>query len=179
MSLIELIFLALALGTDCFVVSFSQGCIFRQNRLKNSVLLALTMGLFQGVMPFIGYFGASFLYNYVESYSRWLVFGIFMILGLKFIFEAFEEKEDEAFCIGFKCLVALGVATSIDALAAGAGIRLAAADIVFPAVLIGIVSFLMSLGGFWSGNCIRNFPSKYLEILGGLILISLAVKALL
>jgi putative Mn2+ efflux pump MntP len=124
-------------------------------------------------------------------------------LGLKFIFEAFEEKEDEAFCIGVKCLVALGVATSIDALAAGAGIRLAVADIVFPAVLIGAASFLMSLGGFWSGNCIKRFPvrltrshetafrlspsrrpsasahSRYLEIFGGLILIGLAVKALL
>lgn len=93
MNFIDLILLGLALGVDCFVVSFSQGLIFKSEKVKNSFKLALTMGLFQGVMPVIGYIGTNSLYKYVVPYSKWIVFGIFLLLGLKFIVESFQPKE--------------------------------------------------------------------------------------
>lgn len=93
MSLIEILFLSIALGIDCCVVSFSQGLIFTANRRKNSFLLALTMGAFQGIMPAIGYFFANLISKYVETFSHWLVFVIFAALGIKFIIEAFHEKK--------------------------------------------------------------------------------------
>ena len=178
MSLISIIFLAVALGIDCLVVSFSQGLIFTSKPIKNSLALAFTMGMFQGVMPVIGYAGADVIHRYVEAYSRCLVFGIFLILGLKFILEAFQEKEEEICCIGIKCLLGMGLATSIDALVSGASLNFTGTPLLLSAIIIGAASFLMSLTGFWFGNFFKTFPSKYLEISGGMILIILAVKAL-
>ena len=178
MSLFEIILLALALGVDCLVISFSQGLIFNKNRTKNSLSLAFTMGIFQGLMPVIGYVGADVINSYVEKFSDWLVFAIFLMLGLKFIFEAFQEKEKTICCIGFKCLISMGFATSIDALVAGASLNFSGTKLFVPAVIIGIASFLMSLSGFWFGNSFKKFPSKILEIAGGVILIGLALKAI-
>lgn len=178
MNFIDLILLGLALGVDCFVVSFSQGLIFKSEKVKNSFKLALTMGLFQGVMPVIGYIGTNSLYKYIVPYSKWIVFGIFLLLGLKFIVESFQPKEKEVQCIGLKCLLGLGLATSIDALVSGASIRLTQTSLLISVMIIGIASFLMSIGGFYSGNFIKNIPSKYLEITGGLILVALAFKSL-
>lgn len=178
MNFIDLILLGLALGVDCFVVSFSQGLIFKSEKVKNSFKLALTMGLFQGAMPVIGYIGTNSLYKYVVPYSKWIVFGIFLLLGLKFIVESFQPKEKEVQCIGLKCLLGLGLATSIDALVSGASIRLTQTSLLISVMIIGIASFLMSIGGFYNGNFIKNIPSKYLEITGGLILVALAIKSL-
>ncbi len=180
MGLTELILLAVALGIDCLVVSFSQGLIFNANRTKNSLALAFTMGLFQGGMPVIGFFAAGLVSRYVQAFSDWIVFIIFLILGIKFIYEAFRKEEGPGIsCIGFKCLISLGVATSIDALGAGVSLKFAGADLVLSSCLIGVASFFMSLAGFWSGNCFKVIPSKYLEALGGVILIGLALKAVL
>lgn len=179
LNLIEIILLAAALGIDCLVVSFSQGLIFNKNRTKNSLALASVMGIFQGFMPVIGYTGANAINSYVSNFAHWLVFGIFMILGLKFIFEAFQKKEETICCIGFKCLMSMGFATSIDALVAGASLKFSGAGLLIPALIIGAASFLMSLSGFWFGNFFKNFPSKFLEISGGIILILLALKAVL
>ena len=178
MTLIDIILLAIALGIDCFIVSFSQGLIFKNNRLKNSLNLALTMGFFQGFMPIIGYVGTNSLYKLIVPFSKWIVFGIFLILGLKFIIDSFAPKEEEVQCIGWKCLCGLGIATSIDALVSGATIRLTGTSLALSVSLIGLASFLMSICGFWSGNFIKNIPSKYLEITGGVILILLAIKSL-
>ena len=73
----------------------------------------------------------------------------------------------------------MGVATSIDALVAGGSLNFSRTPLIEPAMIIGFVSFVMSLAGFWSGNIIKNFPSRYLEITGGVILILLAIKAIL
>lgn len=180
MSLVELILLAAALGIDCLVVSFSQGLVFTKNRRKNSFLLALTMGLFQGGMPLLGYLCASVISKYVETFADWIVFGIFSGLGFKFIYEAFhKEEEAKICCIGLRCLISMGIATSIDALGAGVSLHFTCTNIILSVCLIGIVSSVMSLFGFWCGNCLKRILPEYLEIFGGLILITLAVKALL
>ena len=92
--------------------------------------------------------------------------------------ESFQPKKDEFQCIDIKCLLGLGVATSIDALVSGASIRLTATSLLISGIIIGIASFVMSLAGFWSGKLFKNIPSKYLEIAGGVILIILAIKSL-
>ena len=180
MGITDIILLAIALGIDCLVVSFSQGLIFKSNRRKNSLNLSFTMGMFQGVMPLIGYIAADKVYNLLIPFSKWIVFAIFTILGLHFILEAItENQKEEIQCIGFKCLLMLGTATSIDALVSGVTIRLTHAQILLTCLIIGIMSFIMSLAGFWSGNKIKNLPSKYLQISGGIILLILAIKSLL
>lgn len=179
MHIAELIFLSIALGVDCLVVSFSQGLIFTKNRTKNSLALAVTMGLAQSIMPLIGYIGVGLLSKYIEAYSEWLVFAIFLALGIKFIYEAFQEKEETICCIGLKCLIGLGIATSIDAMAAGVSLKLTNTPLLISISMIGLASFFMSICGFWFGNSFKKLPSKYLEISGGIILILLAIKAIL
>ena len=178
MNLIEIIFLAIVLGIDCMVVSFSQGLIFQNNKIKNSLLLAGSMGFFQGFLPCVGYFGINLLSSYIEPFSKLLVFAIFMILGMKFIIEAFQTKKNVT-CMDLKCLVALGIATSIDALASGVNLNLTSTPLLKSALIIGTVSFFMSLCGFWFSVFLKSFPSKILEISGGLILIILACISLI
>ena len=180
MGLTELLLLAVALGIDCLVVSFSQGLIFSSNRRKISLILALTMGGFQGCMPVLGFFSAGLVSNYVQAFADMIVFVIFLVLGIKFIYEAFGKDEAVVVsCIDFKCLISLGIATSIDALGAGVSLKFAGADLILSSSLIAAASFVMSLAGFWGGNCFKVIPSRYLEIFGGIILIGLALKSVL
>ncbi len=179
LSLIDIILLSIALGIDCLVVSFSQGLIFSENRGKNSLKMAAVMGFFQGTMPVIGYVGTDTLYKYIMPFSKWIVFGIFLILGLKFIFESFAPEKAAVKCLDFKCLISLGVATSIDALVSGASLRLTHTNLLLACLIIGLGSFLMSITGFWSGNKLKSICSKCLEKAGGIILIALAIKAII
>ena len=179
MTLFEIIFLAIALGVDCLVVSFSQGLLVRFKRRKISTILALIMGIFQGGMPVITYFLTGLVYNYIAPFAKILVFSIFMFLGVKFIIEAIKKLDEVCQRLGFRVMLLLGVATSIDALGAGVSLKLTNTPLVLASSVIGLMSFLMSMIGFWSGNALKKFDTKYLEISAGVILILLALKALL
>lgn len=178
MSLIEIIILGIVLGIDCLVVSFSQALVSSANRLKNSILLAISMGFFQGLFPCFGYLGTSAVDDFVEPFSHLLVFGIFMVLGVKFITEAFNDKIDgEVCCLDFKCIILMGIATSIDAFASGITLQLTDTPLLLSVLIIGAFSFVMSLLGFNLGIFFKKLPSKSLEILAGIILMIMAVKA--
>lgn len=179
MNLTDIIILGIALGIDCLVVSFSQGLIFKHNRIPNSLVLAFTMGLFQGGMPCISYIFTGFAQSFLEPFKDWIVFLIFMWLGFKLIIEGFYEKEDEICCIDLRCLLGMSVATSIDALASGVSLKLTGTNLLISALIIGFISFGMSVAGFWTGNFFKNLPSKILNTSGGLILIFLALKSVL
>lgn len=177
MSLIDIILLAVALGIDCTIVSFSQGLCFKENRKINALKLAFSMGLFQGLFPVIGYVGTNYIYNYIKYWGNWIAFSIFLILGLKFISESFQNK-DMSECIETKSVIALGVATSIDALVSGATLHITSAPLLLSCITIGVTSFFMSIFGFNFGNIIKFLQPRYMEILGGLILIFLALKTI-
>ncbi len=180
MSYSDIILLAIALSIDAMVVSFSNGLIFTRNKRINSLILAFSVGFFQFLMPIIGFFLALSVSKYVEPYDHWIVFAIFTLLGAKFIKDAFKEEKDEKihcyFCFSYILLVS--VATSIDALGAGISIAFTGGRIMFAAIIIGVITFLNSLLGFWGGYLFKKFPSKNLEISGGVILILLGFKIL-
>lgn len=180
MNTLDILILAIALSIDACVVSFSNGLIFTKNKRANSLILASSVGFFQFLMPIIGYFLAQSVNKYVEPYDHWIVFGIFVLLGAKFIRDAFKEEKTEKiecyFC--FSYILLISIATSIDALGAGVSIAFSGTKILFPAILIGIVTFINSLFGFWSGYLFKKFPTRNLEISGGVILIGLAFKIL-
>lgn len=180
MNTIDILILAIALSIDACVVSFSNGLIFTQNKRINSFMLAVSVGFFQFLMPIIGYFLAQIVSKYVEPYSHWIVFGIFVLLGAKLIKDAFKtEKEEKLNCyLCFSYILLISIATSIDALGAGVSLAFSGIKILFPAIIIGIVTFINSLLGFWSGYLFKKFPTKNLEISGGIILILLAFKIL-
>ena len=177
MSLTDIILLAIALGIDCFVASFSHGLCFHENKIKNALKLAFFMGFFQGLLPIIGYAGVDYIESYIEPFAEWIVFSIFLILGLKFIFEAFTPKEKPE-CISTKSAIILGIATSIDALVSGVSLNFTDTSLLISCSIISGISFLMAITGFFSGNLFKFSNPKYLEIFGGLILIFLAIKVL-
>jgi len=180
LNLVEIILLSIALGMDCLIVSFSQGLIFKSQRVRNSLRLAVSMGMFQGLMPVIGYAATNKIYKHLLPYSKHIVFAIFFILGTHFILEALaNEEKPKITCIGLKCLITLSIATSMDALIAGTTIKLTSTSLLICCFMFGIFSFAMSETGFWLGNCIKNIPTKFLQIFGGIILIVLAIKAII
>lgn len=178
MSYIEIFLLALALSIDACVVSFTYGLTFNQNRLKNALMLALFTGVFQGIMPVLGYKLTEVVKIYIAPYSKIVVFLIFVFLGIKFIKEAFEEKK-KPLCIALSCLFLIGIATSIDAFSAGISLSLYGNKILKPALLITIITFVNSLLGFWFGGKLKNMPTRSLEIFAGIVLILLAINSIL
>lgn len=180
MNTIDILILAIALSIDACVVSFSNGLVFTQNKRINSFMLAVAVGFFQFLMPIIGYFLAQSVHKYVEPYAPWIVFAIFIMLGIKFIKDAFEpERKKEITCyLCFSYIMLMAIATSIDALGAGVSLAFSGIKILIPAIIIGVVTFINSLIGFWSGYLFKKFPTKNLEISSGIILIALAFKTL-
>lgn len=178
MNLIDVLFLAIALSIDATAVAFAYGMCFNEKRLKNSLSLAGFCGVFQGIMPIIGYFILTSYTDLLEPFSKWIVFTIFLLLGLNIIKEAIKSECEELKCLDLKCLFAIAIATSIDALAAGAGLALEKVSILKASLLIAVVTFINTLLGFWEGNTLKKFPTKVLKIFAGLLLILLAVKAL-
>ena len=179
MSYLSIILLAFALSIDACVVSFSYGLVYTQNRLNNSLKLAFCTGLFQGIMPVIGYFLTGFVKSQIQPYANLIVFLIFTYLGIKFIIESFAQNRDKKLSIDIKSLILIGIATSIDAFSAGITLSLFGNKIIKPAELIAIITFGNSLLGFMLGGFIRNLPTRILEISAGIILILLGLKALL
>lgn len=178
MTYLEIFLLALALSVDACVVSFSYGLAFNRERVKNALLLAGFTGFFQGMMPIVGYFLTTFIKSYIAPYAEIIVCFIFVYLGIKFIKESQDENKSKPNCIGLACLFFIGIATSIDAFSAGISLALYGNHILKPAILIAFITFLNSLLGFKLGGKLKKISTKNLEILAGLILIILGVRAI-
>lgn len=176
MSYFSIFILAFALSIDAMIVSFSYGLVYKNERLKNSMLLALFTGIFQGLMPIIGYYLTNAVKTNISHYADWIVFFIFTYLGVKFIIEAFEKEKEKELCIDPKCLFLIGIATSIDAFSAGISLSLYGNRIFKPAILIAIITFINSHLGFFIAGKLKNLPSRVLLIVGGLLLIFLGIE---
>ena len=178
MGLVGLVILAIALSIDACVVSFTYGIVIEKHKRINSLLLAGFTGFFQFFMPILGFYFANILQKYIQGYAKYIVFVICAYLGIKFIKEAFEEKKLTTNCLNLCNIFLIAVATSIDAFSSGVPLLLAGNKILPAATLIGIITFVNSLFGFWGGFILKKFPACYLEIFGGVLLIGLGVKAL-
>lgn len=179
MTFIESFILAFAMAIDALIVSFSYGLILKENRVRNALKFACAFGFFQFFMPVAGWLLTGLVYSYVKPYSKYIVFIVFLIIGLKFIKESFSQNKPEVNCISLSCLIFLATATSIDALGAGVSLRFLNTSLIFNAVLIGIITFIMSYSGFVAASQLKKIPSAYAEITGGMLLLYLAVKAII
>jgi putative Mn2+ efflux pump MntP len=172
----EALFLAFALAMDAFAVALTQGARFRPG-IASGLTIALTFGLFQAVMPLAGWgIGAAAL-AYVEAVDHWIAFGLLAFLGVRMLGGHVGEEEASHALTG-RALMVAGVATSIDALAAG--ITLPTLDIapLTAAALIGLVTFAMSGAGVALGRVAGDRWGTWAERAGGVILIGLGVKIL-
>lgn len=174
--MLEALLLALALAMDAFAVALTQGAKFRP-RLPGGFAIALTFGVFQAVMPLAGWGIGAFALSYVETFDHWIAFGLLAFLGVRMLGGHVDEDEAARALTG-RALMVAGVATSVDALAAG--ITLPTLDIgpLVAAALIGGITFLMSGVGVMLGRIAGDRWGEWAERAGGVILIALGCKIL-
>lgn len=178
MGIISVLMIAIGLAMDSLAVSISGGIVMKPFCMKQSLRLALTMGFFQGGMTLVGWLlGVSFS-SYITAFDHWVAFILLGFLGGKMIYESFDKKDNTITSFSMKTLITLGVATSIDALAVGVSMACLKASIYFPAFIIGLVTFGLSLIGVISGYRFGKIKGLNVELLGGIILIIIGVKIL-
>ena len=179
MGIISILLIAVGLAMDSLAVSISGGIVMRPFCMRQSLRLALTMGIFQGGMTLLGWLmGVSFS-SYITAFDHWIAFILLGFLGGKMIYESFGEEETTISSFSTKTLLTLGVATSIDALAVGVSMAFLKTSIYFPAFIIGFVTFALSLIGVISGYRFGKIKGINVELFGGIILLAIEVKILI
>ena len=179
MGIISILLIAVGLAMDSLAVSIRGGIVMRPFRMRQSLRLDLTMGIFQGGMTLLGWLmGVSFS-SYITAFDHWIAFILLGFLGGKMIYESFGEEETTISSFSTKTLLTLGVATSIDALAVGVSMAFLKTSIYFPAFIIGFVTFALSLIGVISGYRFGKIKGINVELFGGIILIAIGVKILI
>ena len=184
---LEIWLLAIGLAMDCLAVSIASGIILKRIQWRPMLVMAFFFGLFQAIMPRLGWLGASTFSHLIESVDHWIAFAILAFLGGRMIKESFKEEDC---CQRFnpaslKVVITMAIATSIDALAIGVsfaflGIK-SCSSILYPVGIIGFVSFLMSLIGLIFGIRFGCGIARKLraELWGGIILILIGTKILI
>ncbi|MCH5184521.1 MAG: manganese efflux pump [Oscillospiraceae bacterium] len=181
MNFIELFFIAAGLSADAFAVSVCKGLSVEKVNPFRIIAVGLYFGVFQAVMPLLGYSLGSRFSVLIENFDHWLAFGLLALIGGNMIYETTrkdDEKLDPSF--GIKAMLPLAVATSIDALAVGVTFACLNTDnMICPAIFIGAVTFVTSAAGLKIGNVFGIKYKSKAEIAGGIILILIGIKILL
>ena len=180
MDLISVVLIAIGLAMDAFAVSICKGLAMKTPSLRSMIIIGIWFGGFQMLMPIVGYYLGESFYQYIADIDHWVAFGFLLLIGLNMIREALTgEEEDVDDSIGFKIMLLLAIATSIDALAVGISIAMEGADIWVDASIIGIITLIISIIGVKLGSIVGDRYSSKAELAGGIILILIGLKILL
>lgn len=183
MNILQFILIGIGLSMDAFAISLCHGLCKKNNSLSNIFQPAIIFGIFQALMPIIGFFIGNLFNEKISQYGNIIAFFILTYLGINMIKEAKSEEDDKNNSeenTGIKNLFFLGIATSIDALAVGFTFSLTKIiNIYFPALIIGIVTFFIAGSGVIIGNKFGTLLGNKAQYLGGIILILIAVKTLI
>lgn len=186
MSIIEIILLSFGLAMDAFAVSICKGLTLKKMDWKKSLITGGYFGVFQAIMPLIGYFLIKLfkqneaISNFITKYDHWIAFILLIIIGINMIIESFAKEEVDG-NFGFKTMFVLAIATSIDALSVGitfATMELAI-NIYWTVLIIGGITFILSALGVFIGNVFGLKFKQPAEIVGGVVLILIGLKILL
>lgn len=186
MGFLELFLLAVGLSMDAFAVSICKGLSVKKATLGQGMICGGWFGGFQALMPLLGYFLASMFAEAIASFDHWIAFGLLVIIGINMLKEAFgpceckECQEHVEADFSAKAMFVMAIATSIDALAVGISLKMAGnVNILLAVVLIGVITFALSVLGVKIGNVFGSRYEKKAQITGGVILILLGLKILL
>ena len=180
MGLAELVLLAVGLSMDAFAVSICKGLGMKKINLKVAVVLGLFFGGFQAGMPVIGWALGSQFMSIIGPIDHWIAFVLLGIIGSSMIRESREDEEEEVSAsFDVKTMLALAVATSIDALAVGVTFAFLHVNIVWAVTFIGCMTFVLSAIGVKAGNVFGMKYKSRAELAGGVILILMGIKILL
>ena len=180
MSFVELLLIAIGLSMDAFSVSICKGLTTKKFSWRMALVCGLWFGFFQALMPIIGYFLGAQFQEMIEAYDHWIAFCLLFLIGANMIREAVwgkEESQDGS--LGFKTMLLLAIATSIDALAVGVSFACIRVKLWSSVIVIGLTTFAFSVLGVKIGNVFGSKYEKSAGIIGGIILILIGLKILL
>lgn len=185
MQILSVIGIAIALAMDAFAVAIATGVSLKEVSIRQTFRLSWHFGLFQALMPILGWFLGSVIQTSVEAYAHWISFALLALVGCNMIREALVideqiEKSSKDSTRGLT-LVILSIATSLDALAVGISLSMMKVSIIAPAIIIGIVAGLFTILGLQIGKKVANLSwiSRWAEAIGGFVLLGIAVKIVL
>ncbi len=182
MSLIEIVLIAVGLAMDAFAVSLDAGAAGRARDRRAAFRLSFHFGLFQALMPIVGWAAARTFASTVAGWTHWIAFALLALIGGRALIEGIRGSDaplgsgDPS--KGFR-MVTLSVAVSIDALAAGVSFAMLGIVVWIPAAVIGVITAAMTLVGLGIGARVGAALGHRAAILGGLILVGIGVKILL
>lgn len=188
MEIWELVLVGVSLAMDAFAASLCKGLGMKKLNWRHAAVIALFFGVFQAVMPLIGWFLGSRFEAYISDYDHWIAFTLLVVIGGKMMYDALRPKKEgteEAGCaaqserLNYKELLLLAVATSIDALAVGITFAFLKVKIGMAVGVIGMITFVLSLAGVALGSRVGARFSDKAAALGGAVLILIGVKILL
>ena len=180
MTLFELFLLAVGLSMDAFAVGICMGLTMKKSILKKAFIIGLYFGIFQAVMPLIGYMTAIWFADIITFFDHWIAFGLLCFLGGKMIWGSFkkEEVDDKEASLTPAKMLPFALATSIDALAVGISFAFLQADIIPAVSFIGVTTFILSMIGVKTGNLFGIKFKSQSEFAGGIILALIGFKIL-
>ncbi len=180
MDTITLIGLALALAMDAFAVALGTGAVLTRLTGRHLFRLGFHFGLFQAMMPVIGWLAGQTIIQWVEAWDHWIAFALLAFIGGRMIHEALnpEEKSEGHDPTRGASLVLLSIATSVDALAVGFSLSVIGVSIWMPSLVIGLVAGALTVAGMLLGGRIGDRWGSRVEIFGGGILICIGLKIL-
>jgi len=180
MRLFEIIIIGIGLAMDAFAVSICKGLSMKKISWKNVIIIASYFGIFQALMPALGYFlGSSFSF-FVQHIDHWIAFILLTIIGGNMIKNSTDDEEEKRNDkVDIKTMTLLAIATSIDALAIGITFAFFEVNLLLSISIIGIITFIISFLGVIIGNKFGDKFQNKAEVVGGIILIIIGLKILL
>ena len=180
MTMLELFIIAVGLSMDAFAVAVCKGLSVPKVRPVHALTCGVYFGLFQGLMPLLGWLLGVNFQHIIVSIDHWIAFVLLGLIGLNMIRESREEEDECADCrFTFAAMLPLAVATSIDALAVGVTFAFLSVDIIPAVAFIGVTTFTLSTFGTWVGGVFGSRFKSKAEFAGGAILILMGLKILL
>jgi putative Mn2+ efflux pump MntP len=180
MSLLEIFLIAASLALDAAIVAVGAGALAHV-RTRTALKVALFFGAFQAFMPLLGLLLGLGFRDYLLAYGHIVGFVLLLIVGGKMLLDSFgeEDTEREKDITRMPTLLLLAIATSIDAFVVGITFNFVSVNVPVAIAVIGIVTFLMALGGVYLGKRGKHLLGNRIELAGALVLIALAFKILL
>lgn len=176
MNPVATLFLAFAMSTDAFAAAIGKGATLRRPRWRDAIKTGLIFGVIEALTPLIGWFLGKAADQYVSAWDHWIAFTLLFILGARMVFNSFASKQDEdtkTSSHSFWLLAVTGFATSIDAMAVGAGLAFVDVNIYSTALAIGLATMLMVTIGVMVGRLLGHVVGRRAEMLGGVVLIGI------
>ena len=181
MSIIEIALIGVGLAMDAFAVSICKGLAMRRMNYKKAIIIAAFFGVFQALMPALGYVLGTTFANKIAAIDHWIAFILLALIGANMIKEALSSDDDECQddSVRLGDLIMLSIATSIDALAVGITFAFFNVSLLLSVSMIGIITFIICVIGVKVGNVFGEKYKSKAELAGGLILIVMGAKILI